>query len=352
MADSCKADVVHIFDMLFSVFVCFAVMKSLKIVIVTQVNVALGNKGHKGSYETTSGANVSTYNGGKIVRPNGAYLRRSNISLGRSNGIFQTTAQSSFTPLTTEQVKNAQPERGVDVRASVLTIGKGKYQTAPQSVTAANYGAIDTAKYRADRVHKKIQPTSVSMGVNVRDWSTTARLPAPDKDTEYRASTNIKATMSQTNWRSGNDKVNYVSQTAASAAKANLPIVRTQIAEPARSNNITLGHHRNDYKSQISMSFKDTNITSAGLRESKKVTEAMKKKVRQSKVCMGGEKTPYETSSKDALFNPKGDTSAYKMRSKIDRKNQNKTNFVVGYSKPQYVTTASTLFNKDAKTSP
>jgi len=313
-------------------------------------SVVLGNKNKQGYFETSSGANVAIYTGGQILRPDGKDLRKSNISLGRSNGAFETTAQRSFTSHTKEQVKNSRPERGVDVRASVLTIGKGKHETPQQSVCAANYGAIDTAKHRPERVHKKMKNTSVSMGVHPRDWSTNGRMPTPNKSVKYRATTKIKTTMSKTNWNAGNDKVRYVSQTAASASRANLPIVRTQLAEPARSNNITLGHHKNDYKSEGSLSFKDTKITSAGLREHKKATQAMKKKVRQSKVSMGNDKPVYNTSSKDALFNPKGDNSAYKMQSKIDRKKQNKTNFVMGYSGPQFDTTAkATLFSNQGE---
>ena len=310
-----------------------------------QTSVVFGDTGKKGSYETTSGANIAAYTGGQILRPDGKDLRKSNISLGTSGGAFETTAQTSFKSLTTEEVKNAQAERGVDVRASVLKIGKGAYEGDLKSMSASNYGAIDTLKHRAERVVKKDEKTSIAMGTHSTDWSTTGKMTAPDKDGEYRATTNIKAAMAKTNWNAGTHKVNYVSETAESASKANI-MIRTEIAEKARSNNITLGYQGTNYETEGKSSFKDTKITTSELRENKQVTESMKTKVRQSNVTMGGGKTVYTTSSKDSLFDPRGDVAAYKVQSKIDPIKQNKTNFVVGYSGPQFETEVrSTVFN-------
>ena len=312
-----------------------------------QTSVVFGDTGKKGSYETTSGANIAAYTGGQILRPDGKDLRKSNISLGTSGGAFETTAQTSFKSLTTEEVKNTQAERGgVDVRASVLTIGKGKHETAPQSVSAANYGAIDTAKYSPERVRKKDGKTSISMGKVSRDWSTTGKMATPDKGAEYRVTAKTKGAMAKTNWNAGNYKVDYVSQTAASTSQANSPIKRTQLAEPAKGKNVTLGSYRGTYETEGKSSFKDTKITTAKLQGDRKTMQSMKTKVRQSNVTMGGGKTVYTTSSKDSLFDPRGDVAAYKVQSKIDPIKQNKTNFVVGYSGPQFETEVrSTVFN-------
>lgn len=316
----------------------------------------MGDADRKGYWETENSVRNKKCMSGKPSKPDPNFiknLRKSNISLGKTKNIFQSTAQSSFTSITDNDLKNARPERGPDIRASVLTIGKGKHEVEPQSISASNFGTIDTAKYKPERVGRKTEKNSICMGLDARDWSTTAgNMPAPVKGVQYTPSTNIRVAMAATNWNAGTDSVNYVSETAGSNSKANLPIVRTQLAEPAKSNNVALGYHRRDYATEGTSSFQDTKIDAAELREHKAVIQSMKTKVRQSNISLGVGKTGYNTSSKDSLFNPNGDDTAYRIKEEFDKKKLYQTNFDLGFSAPQFDTTATATFfdkNNDKK---
>lgn len=226
---------------------------------------------------------------------------------------------------------------------------KAKHDGEIKSMTASNFGGMDTAKYQPRRVGRKTEKNSICMGLYSQDWTTTSgNMPAPEKGVQYTPSTNIQKAMASTNWNTGTDSVDYVSENTASHSKANLPIVLTQLAEPAKSNNVALGYHRRNYETEGAASFKDTNIDAAELRDHKEVIHTMKEKVRASNISLGGTKTGYRTSAKDSLFDPNGDDTAYRLRSTIDKKALYQTNFAVGFSGPDFKTTAgTTLFDKD-----
>ena len=312
----------------------------------------MGDANHKGYWETENNARNKKCMSGKPSRPDPEFvksLRKGNIVLGKTPTVFQSTAQSSFSSISDDDLKNARPERGPDIRVSVLTIARGAHVVKPESMSASNFGAIDTAKYKPERIGRKNQKNSIVMGLYDRDWSTTAgNMPAPVKGVQYTPSTNIRAAMASTNWRAGTDKVNYVSETAESNSKANLPIVRTQLAEPAKSNNVALGYHQRKYQTEGAASFQDTNMDAAELREHKAVIQSMKTKVRQSNISLGVGKTAYNTSSKDSLFDPNGDDKAYRRQDDFDKKKLYQTNFALGFSDRQFDSTAmATFFDKD-----
>ena len=135
----------------------------------------LGDTTRKGSYETTTGANMAAYKVGQVLKADGKDLRKSNISLGKSDGAFQTTAQRSFTSLTADEVKNAQ------VNVASATKMRTELDTGKQKVAmvSSSHAAASDVKALYDVKFKKheganMRRTNFSLGTEQQKFASEA----------------------------------------------------------------------------------------------------------------------------------------------------------------------------------
>ena len=119
----------------------------------------MGDASRASSYETTSGANVATYTGGQVTNAN---LPKSNISLGKSEGAFETTVQRSFKARTVDEIKNAQVNTASATQMRTeIDNGKQKDIMVSASHSAmSNVGAL----YNVKLEKREGRRTNISLG--------------------------------------------------------------------------------------------------------------------------------------------------------------------------------------------
>ena len=132
-----------------------------------------GDTTRKGSYETTTGANIAAYTGGQVSRAKN--LRKSNISLGKSDGAFETTAQRSFASLTADQVNNAQVSvaSATQIRTEIATRKQKVAMVSSSHAATSDVNALYNVKYQkhggADLRH-----TNFSLGKEKQNFASEA----------------------------------------------------------------------------------------------------------------------------------------------------------------------------------
>ena len=133
----------------------------------------LGDTTRGGSYETTSGANIAAYTGGQVTIADGKDLRKSNISLGKSDGAFETTAQRSFKSLTADEVKNAQ------VNVASATKMRTEINTHKVDMVSSSHAAASDVQALYDVKFKKheganMRRTNFSLGTEQQKFASEA----------------------------------------------------------------------------------------------------------------------------------------------------------------------------------
>ena len=119
----------------------------------------MGDASRASSYETTSGVNVATYTGGQVTNAN---LPKSNISLGKSEGAFETTVQRSFKARTVDEIKNAQVNTASTTQMRT-EIDNGKQKDIMVSASHAAMSNVE-ALYDVKFKRREGRHTNISLG--------------------------------------------------------------------------------------------------------------------------------------------------------------------------------------------
>ena len=229
----------------------------------------MGDATRGSSYETTTGANLTAYTVDQVTNAR-KDLRKSSISLGKSDSTFQTTAQRSFKSLTAEEVKNARPERTTAVRR-IVTIAAPQKKTVriikkePEIREETQKQTVDTFVDEVSEVTEVIDKqrhliNNVKLGHGEKStWSTEARAQFAREDTILVERLDKKERKSGSNILMGLDKRTMVSTTKAATTdeKALYDVKYEKHQKDLRRTNFSLGTDKQSYASEASATFQN-----------------------------------------------------------------------------------------------